>query len=69
MRKGRVNIEDALRQAILKDARSRYELARLSGVSQAQLSVFVRGKQTITLSTAAKLAKVLGLRLVEYKER
>ncbi|MBN2132863.1 MAG: helix-turn-helix transcriptional regulator [Sedimentisphaerales bacterium] len=62
-------LERALRDAILSDGRTRYELAKLSGVSEAQLSLFVRRIRTINMDTAGKLAKVLGLKLVQSKER
>ena len=68
-KRNKKDIEEALRQAILADGRSRYELAKLSGVSQAQLSVFVHRKRTINMDTAGKLAKVLGLKLVKSDER
>lgn len=59
----RPNIEDRLRQVILTAGISRYQLAKLSGVSQAALSLFVNRKRTITLESAAKVAAVLGLEL------
>ena len=68
MKRRVTDIEDALRRAVRQDERSRYELARLSGVSQAQLSLFVNRKRTLTLNTAAKLAKVLGLELRPTKK-
>ncbi len=42
---------------------TRYEIAKKSGLSQAQLSYFVNGKRSLTLPAAAKLAQVLGLEL------
>ena len=56
-----LDIEEQLRRAIVGAAVSRYRLAALSGVSQASLSLFVSGKRTLTLESAAKLAAVLGL--------
>ena len=57
------DIEDVLRRAILRSPESRYALAKRSGVSEAQLSHFVRGKRTLRLDTAAKLARILRLEL------
>lgn len=75
------NIEEQLRDAIRKlgTARpgrkkgrtpmTRYRLAKLSGVSQGQLVRFVQGERTITLASAAKLARVLGLVLKPQTEK
>ena len=63
------NIEDQLRRAILKGPMSRYRLAQVSGVANAVLSNFVNGKRTLTLTTAAKLAKALRLELHGIEER
>jgi len=57
------DIEGQLRRAILKSEMSRYRLSKLTGVSDGVLSNFVNGKRTVTLTTAAKLAKALGLEL------
>ena len=57
------DIEQKLREAIVKSKMSRYKISQLSGVSEGQLSLFVNGKRTLTLPVAAKLAKALGLEL------
>jgi transcriptional regulator with XRE-family HTH domain len=57
------DIEKQLRKAIEEADITRYRLSMLSGVSQAILSLFMNGKRTITLETAAKLAVILGLEL------
>ena len=61
------DIEQKLREAIIKSKMSRYKISQLSKVSEAQLSLFVNGKRTLTLPAAAKLAKVLGLELTKKK--
>jgi plasmid maintenance system antidote protein VapI len=61
------DIEQKLRDAIIKSKMSRYRISQLSGVSEAQLSLFVNGKRTLTLPAAAKLAKVLGLELIKKR--
>ena len=63
------DIEEKLRKAIVKSKMSRYRISQLSGVSEAQLSLFVNGQRTLTLPVASKLAKVLGLELTEKKIR
>ena len=60
----RTDIEEHLRRAILDCGMTRADISRRSGVAEAILSFFVNGKRTMTLPTAAKVARVLGLRLV-----
>ncbi len=64
----RTDIEEQLRQAIIKGDISRYRLSQLSGVDNAVLSNFVNRKRSITMTTAAKLAKVLELELRPKKK-
>ena len=63
----RKNIEDKLRKAILDAKISRYKISQLSGVGEAQLSLFVNRKRTLTLTSAAKVAETLGLDLIQKK--
>jgi transcriptional regulator with XRE-family HTH domain len=63
------DIEQKLRAAIVKSEMSRYRISQLSGIGQAQLSLFVNGKRTLTLTSAAKVAEVLGLDLSNKKTR
>jgi plasmid maintenance system antidote protein VapI len=62
------DIEQELRELIIKSKMSRYKISQISGVSEAQLSLFVNKKRTLTLPAAAKLAKVLGLELKSRKK-
>ena len=57
------DLEEQLRQAILNSGMSRYRLSKLTGVADAVLCNFVNRKRSITMTTAAKLAKALGLEL------
>jgi plasmid maintenance system antidote protein VapI len=63
------DIEQKLREAIMKSELSRYRISKLSGVGEAQLSLFVNSKRTLTLPAAAKLANTLGLELTHKKSR
>ena len=63
------DIEQKLRDAIVNSKMSRYKISKLSGIGQAPLSLFVNGKRTLTLTSAAKVAEVLGLDLKEKKAR
>ena len=63
------DIEAQLRQAVLDAGISRYQLADLSGVTEGQLSRFVRRERTLTLPAAAKVAVVLGLELRPAKRQ
>ena len=62
------NIEDQLRAAILGAGMTRYRIAKLSGVTEATLSLFVHGKRSMTTDTAAKVAAVLGLELRQVRK-
>ncbi len=64
----RPNIETKLREAILNSDMSRYRISKLSGVGQAELSLFVNRKGTLTQTTAAKVAGVLELDLTPVKK-
>lgn len=64
----RTNIEERLREAIISSPMSRYRISKLSGVGQAELSLFVNRKRTLTLATAAKVADVLRLDLKSVKK-
>ena len=63
------DIEEQLRQAILNSGMSRYRLSQLSGVANPVLSHFVNKHRSLTLTTAAKLAKTLGLSLRPEKKK
>jgi transcriptional regulator with XRE-family HTH domain len=57
-------ITAVVRGAIENSDKSRYEIARLAGVSQAMLSLFVAGKRRgLSTTTLDRLAPVLGLSL------
>jgi transcriptional regulator with XRE-family HTH domain len=57
-------ITDAARHAIEQSGLTRYELSKLSGVSQAQLSLFMSGKRGLTTTTLDRLSPILGLALI-----
>ena len=63
------DIEEQLRQAILDSDMSRYRISQLTGVANSVLSNFVNGHRSLTLTTAAKLAKVLELSLKSDKKK
>ncbi|MBN2138295.1 MAG: helix-turn-helix transcriptional regulator [Sedimentisphaerales bacterium] len=62
------DIEQQLKEALINSPLSRYRIAKMTGLSQAQLSYFVNGKRTLTFTTAARLAGVLGLELKPKKK-
>jgi plasmid maintenance system antidote protein VapI len=57
-------IIDDLRKAIRQSGETEYGVAKASGVPQSVVNRFVTGKRGISLDTAAKLTKHLGLRLI-----
>jgi plasmid maintenance system antidote protein VapI len=56
-------MEQQLKRAVLESGLSRYRIAKMSGIAEAQLSYFVNDKRSLTLPVAAKLAEALGLEL------
>ena len=57
------DIEMQLREAIVTSEMSCYEIAKRAGVTNSQLSLFLSGQRSLTLTSAAKIARVLGLEL------
>jgi transcriptional regulator with XRE-family HTH domain len=68
MRSDAKDIETQLRDAIVGSGMSQYAIAKCSGVTKAQLSLFVNGKRSLTLTSAAKIARALGLELRSVKK-
>ncbi len=58
------DLEAIVKSAVEKSGLSLAELARQSGVSHPQLSRFMRGERTLTLTSATKLFEALGLEVV-----
>ena len=61
------NIVDELREAILNSGQTEYRVAKESGVAQPIVNRFLRGERGISLKTAAKLCKYLGLHLAPVR--
>jgi transcriptional regulator with XRE-family HTH domain len=57
------DIQKQLREAIAASGLSLNQLGEKSGVSDGQLSRFMRGERTLTMETASPLCRVLGLEL------
>jgi len=62
------DIEMQLRDAILGSEMSQYEIAKQAGVTKSQLSLFINGRRSLTLTSAAKIARALGLELRPIKK-
>ena len=62
------SITDVLRQTILDSGLPLLRIARATGVQRASLSRFVRGKNSLRLDLADKLATYFGLRLTPTTE-
>ena len=56
-------VTEQLKEAIRNSGESLNQLGERTGVDSAQLSRFMRGVRDLTLSTADKLCRALGLRL------
>ena len=55
---------DKIRQAVETSGKTRYRIAKESGISAAQLSRLVNGQSGMTVETIERLAGYLGLRIV-----
>lgn len=60
---GPLDLADQLRQAIAGSGTSLNQLAKLTGVHQAQLSRFLRKERSLTLPAVCRLCAHLGLSL------
>lgn len=63
------SMTDVLRRAILDSGLPLLRIARETGVQRASLSRFVRGKNSLRLDLADKLAAYFGLTLSPTKKR
>jgi len=61
------SLVDELRQATVNSSQTEYRVAKESGVPQPVLNRFLRGERGISLETAAKLCKYLGLHLAPLR--
>ncbi len=63
-----MDIEAALLKRVKRDPRSQYRLAKDAGIAVAILQRFESRERSITLGTASKLCKALGLELGPAKQ-
>jgi transcriptional regulator with XRE-family HTH domain len=54
---------DAIRRAVEASSKTRYRIAKESGVSAGQLSRLVNGERGMTVDTIERLADYLGLQI------
>jgi transcriptional regulator with XRE-family HTH domain len=69
MPRGRISISEVLRRAIIESGLSFKKMEQETGVLRQSLMKFARGKQTLRLDMAEKLADYFGFELVERKGR
>ncbi|QDV27375.1 helix-turn-helix domain-containing protein [Aureliella helgolandensis] len=58
--------EELLREGVRNSALTAYAIAQEAGVSDGQLSRFLRGERTLTLPVASKIGRVVGLTLNQH---
>lgn len=63
------NLVETLRDEIKASGYTHYALAKLCNISPAILDRFMTGERDLRLATAAKIAEVIGLKLVSKKRR
>ena len=64
-----MGIVSELRKAIERDERTMYALARDAGLSQIQLSRFMRGERGLTTPAVERLCEALGLTLTPKRRK
>lgn len=62
------SLAETIRKTMTQDGRTVYRLSLDSGVSQGVLGRFLRGNRDVTLETADKICKALGLSLQPVKK-
>ena len=62
-------IRKAIRKAIDADERSRYRLAKETGIPESTLCLFMQGKRGMTLDRLERLAKHLNLEIIIRKRK
>ena len=61
------SLVDELREAIRNSGETEYRVAKESGVAQPILNRFLHGERGVSLETAAKVCKYLGLHLAPVR--
>ena len=64
-----MEILDAIRDAIEASGKSRYQLARESGVAESVLSRLISGERGMSVGTVERMADALGLEIVVRPKR
>src|SRR5262245_12854455 len=64
-----ITVVEQLQDAVRGSGLSLHELGRRTGVSEGQLSRFLRGQRTLTLPAAARVCSYLGLALSRRRTR
>ena len=64
-----MDMETQLRKAVNESGMTQYGVAKVAGLSHAQMSFFVNGHRSLSLAAASKLATALGFELVQKKRR
>jgi transcriptional regulator with XRE-family HTH domain len=62
-------LSDQIRLAVVECDRSRYEISRVTGISEASLSRFVNGERGLSIAALDVLAESLNLKIVARKPR
>ena len=64
-----MKLSQQLRDAILNAPMSRYQLSKLSRVSEGSLSRFVNHKSSLTLASIDEIGDVLGVQIVVHQTK
>jgi transcriptional regulator with XRE-family HTH domain len=64
----RIKLSDQIRRVVATCGRTRYSIAKQTGISEATLSRFMSGERGLPMKTLDLLADYLGLDIVQAKK-
>lgn len=62
-------VQDAIRAALEKSSKSRYRIAKESGIQASQLCRLLQGERQLKVQTLEQIAEALGLEIVVRPKR
>ena len=69
MSKKHLSLSDQIRAAILAAPVSRYQISKVTGIPEGNLSRFVAGKSGLSLASVDRVGEYLGLQIVVAPKR
>jgi transcriptional regulator with XRE-family HTH domain len=64
-----MTLSEILKGAVRNSGRTPFDVSKAAGIAPSQLSRFLRGERSLTLTSAEKLHEALGLKTIEGPRR